>query len=186
MSLGQKIIIISVIFSLVALVLVFLAIYPLFKGIKKSSQDLVEARKGEISLENKTKNLEQFKEIYKTLEPDLEEVDKLFANKKVPIDFIKFLEKTAIDSQILIDISPISPKTKESEPWPSLGFKITLTGSFPNCLKFLEKIESASYLIEVQNLTIRRSVEKKLKTKEPETFLEGGATGTLSIKVFAK
>jgi len=181
----KKTLTISIIFG-IALVLIVFFIYFLFAEIKKNSQDLILAKKELISLQAKIENLQNFKEIYKTLEPDLEKIDLMLIDLEVPIDFIKFLEKTGEDSGVLIDISPISIRKIETDPWPSIGFQIALTGSFPNCLKFLEKIETSPYLIEIQNLIIRRLTAEEIKSKKFEIFSLGDISGVLSIKVFTK
>lgn len=182
----QKILLNSAIFGAVILVLIIFLIHPLFKEIKKNSEDLILAKKELIFLQAKIENLEEFKEIYRALEPDLEKIDLLFIDPGVPIDFIKFLEKTGVDSRVSINISPISIKKSKIDPWSLMGFQITLAGSFSNCLKSLEKIETAPYLIEIQNLNIRRLTEREIQIKEFEKISPGDVKTTLLIKVFSK
>ncbi len=186
MNLQQKIFTISTIFCLAVLLLLFLAIYPLLRGIEKSSEQFSENKKREILLENKTQNLQYFKGIYQILAEDLKKVENLFIDQKVPIDFIKFLEKTAEDSGILIDISPTPVGLRKGDLWPSLEFKITLTGSFSNCSKFIEKIETAPYLIEVQSLNLKKLTERELESPKLKQLSLNDVTGNFSIMVFAK
>lgn len=171
----KKILKILVIFIVLALVLIVFLIYPLFREIKKNSEELILEKGKLFSFETEIENLEQFKRVYQLLKPDLEKIDKLLINPEVPVDFIKFLEKTASDSEVFIEISPTSLKEAKSDPWPSLGFRISLTGSFPDFLKFLEKIESSSYLIEISNLNF-----KKISKKEKDI------NGNLFMKVYTK
>jgi len=173
MSSKEKIVIFSVTFGVVVLALICFIIYPLFRGIEKGSQELITAKKEFILSKDETERFDQFKEIYNKLKPDLEKIDKLFIDPEVPIDFIKFLEYTAGDSELLADISLTLAKSAETDPWSSIGFRMILTGSFPNFLKFLEKIETSPYLIEIQNLST-----KKLE--------EGNIAANLVIKVFSK
>lgn len=180
MSPKKKIIISSVIFGIVAIALVGFVIYPLFKGIKKNSQDFILARRELTLFQDRGGEIEQLKEIYKALEPDLERIDKFFVNPAAPldlIDFTKFLKKTAKDSEFLIpsdNISVVPVEALETDPWNSMGFQIALAGSFPNFLKFLEKIETApSHLIEVQSLVVNK-------------LTEGDVDITLLIKVYTQ
>ncbi len=182
----KQTIILAIIFGIVSLILVLLIIYPLFKEIKRNSEDLISAKRTLISLQTEIENLEQFKEIYKTLKPNLKRMKALFANPKVPINLIKFLEKTGTDSEVLIEISPASFKKTGTDPWSSIGFQISLIGSLPNCLKFLEKLETAPYLIEVQNFFAQWLSEDELRTKKYEGFSEGDVTANLLIKVFTQ
>jgi len=153
----KKIIIISIVFGAVSLSLIFLVICPLLKGIKKNSQELILAKKELVSFKTKAEEFEQSKEICGGLKTDLEKIDELFINPDVPIDLIKFWRKTAEDSDLLIDISPVSLKTEETVLWDSIGFRLSLIGSFSDFSKFLEKIETAPYLIEIQNLSAKTS-----------------------------
>lgn len=156
MDLKKKIIVFSLIFGIVGLVLVCFLIYPLFKGIKKNSEEFVTAGKELILLQGKTGKVEQFRKTYEDLKPDLEKIDSLFTDPEVPIDLVKFLDKTAENFDLSNNISSVSVKTAETDPWTSLGFRMTLAGFLPNFLKFLEKIETAPYLIEVQNLAVEK------------------------------
>lgn len=151
----EKIIISSIIFGIVSLALICFIIYPLVQGIKRNSQDLVGAKKELTLFQTKVEEVEQTKENYEKLKSDLDKIDKLFIDPDVPIDLIKFWEKTANDSGLSIDIAPVSLKAVGTDPWSSIGFSLILSGSFPNFLKFLEKIETSPYLLEVQGLTVK-------------------------------
>lgn len=186
MSPKKKIYFYLTIFGIGALILVGFFVYPLLKEIKKNSEDLISAKKELVLFETEIDNLEQFQEISKTSQLDLEKANSLFIDPKVPIDFIKFLEKIGEESGVSIEISPISIIKMESDLWPSIGFQIGVTTSFKNFLKFFEKIETASYLIETQNLNLKRLTEQELKSKEYENFSLGDVKGTLLIKIFTK
>jgi len=153
----KKIIVISIIFGIVAIILLCFVIYPLLSGVKKNSQDLILAKKELISFKAETEEFEQSKKVYGSLKTDLEKIDELFIDSDVPINLIKFWRKTAEDSGLLIDISPTSLEVSETVLWASIGFRLNLIGSFPKFLKFLEKIETALYLIEIQNLSAKGS-----------------------------
>lgn len=181
----KKIILFSMFFGIVSLVLVFLVIWPLVKNIKRNSNEFIETRKEIILSKTKTKELEEFKNFYQKLNPDLERVSQLFIDPEVPIDLIKFWEKTAKDSELSISISPISSKTVEAEFWNSLGFQINLNGFSPNFLRFLEKIENSFYLVEIQNLSIKKS-EEKINPVEFASQLFNRVDAILTIKFFTK
>jgi len=178
MSPKKKIIIFSAIFGLVAIVMVGFIIYPLFKGIEKSSEEFIAAKRELILSKEEAGKFEQFEEIYKELEPDLEKINQFFVDPDIPIDLIKFWEKEARDSELSIKISPISLETAKTDPWNSIGFRLSLVGSFPNFLKFLEKTETSPYLIEIQNLTVEKLSQEELGSKDVSI--------ALVIKVYTK
>jgi len=153
----KKIIVVSIIFGIIVIILLCFVIYPLLSRVKKNSQEFILAKKELVSFKAETEEFEQSKEVYRSLKTDLEKIDQLFINPDVPIDLIKFWRKTAKDSGTLIDISPTSLGAKETVLWDSIGFRLDLIGSFSNFLKFLEKIETAPYLIEIQNLSAKSS-----------------------------
>lgn len=153
----KKIIVISISFGIVVISLLSFAIYPLLSGVKKNSQEFILAKKELVLFKTEAEEFEQSKEIYRSLKTDLEKIDQLFINPDVPIDLIRFWRETAQDSGILIDISPTSLGVAEDVLWDSIGFRLNLVGPFSDFLKFLEKIETVPYLIEIQNLSAQNS-----------------------------
>ena len=182
----KKIIIISIIFGIISSALVIFGVYPLVNGIKKNSEELIGVKKELILFKEEIGKFSELREVYAKLEPDLEKTDKLFIDPEVPIDLIRFWENMAADSGLLINISPIDTKTEEGAKWKSMGFEVTLAGSFPNFLKFLEKTESAPYLIEIQNLTIRKLTGAEIGSQKYEGFSQDDISATLVTKVFTK
>jgi len=142
-------------FFLSTFLLIFFVISPSFREIKKNSEALLSEREKMILLAKEKENLKEMKEILKTYQAELEKMENLFIDRKIPIEFINFLEKIAKESQAKFEIALMVEKTIP-DPWPSLIFQINLESSFPNFLKFLEKLENSPYLIEIQNLNISR------------------------------
>lgn len=173
MTVIKKIYLASFLFFLLVILLIVFLIYPLFKEIKKNSEELILEKNKIIFLAKERENLKKMGEIFKTYKSDLEKIENLFIDPEVPIEFISFLEKISRDSGALIKISPTPLKKFEKDPWPSIIFLIDLKSSFPNFLKFLEKLESSIYLVEIQNLNISR-------------LTEGDIKANFSIKVFTQ
>lgn len=171
-------------FIIISLFFLVFVIPKLLRGIKENSENLF-ALKGELLLlEKEKKNLEELEKIYQSHQLSLEKIETLFIDPKIPIDFISFLEKEAQLSNLKIEIFLTPTIKKEQDPWPSLSFRISTYGSFPNFLKFLNKLENSPYLIEIGDLNIKRLGEKDtLATKYPE-ISTGDVETSLSIKVF--
>src|SRR3989344_2833996 len=145
MNLKTKIRILSIILIAAVFSLIIFLIFPLFEDIKKSSSDILEQKQKLLLLESRVQDFEKFKNRYIEIEPDFKKTETLFIKADLPVDFIRFLEKTAKDSNVIakISLSPAQP--------PS--FQIALEGSFPNFLGFLEKLQSGQYLIDVQDIS---------------------------------
>ena len=182
----QKIIINLIIFGIITLVLIIVVVFPLLKEIKKNSGEIISVRKEIVLSKTQAEKFEEYREIYEKLTPDLEKIDNLFVNPELPIDLIEFWEKTAADSNLLIDISPALPKSAETDSWDSIGFRVILTSSFSNFSKFLEKIEASPYLIEIQNLVIKRIEKGEFRLEEQELTPSEDISATLVIKVFTR
>jgi len=186
MSPRKKIIMTSAIFGLITLLLVCFLIYPLLEDIKDYSKEMISQKKEIKVLENKIRDTEEFRKNYAEIKPNLEKIETLFTNSEAPIDFISFLEKTSQACHLTIKIVPSAITKKTEEPWPSLSFSITLTGSFPNFLRFLERLETGPYLTEIQNLSIKRLLETELKLKEFENLSLGDIQASFLIRAFTK
>ena len=186
MILKNKINLSLIVFSILIISLIVFVIYPLFEEIKNNSEDLISKKQKLLSLETKIENLGEFQGLWQEIEPNFKKIDQLFIDPEVPVEFISFLETTARDCELPIEISPALPSKIEKDPWPSLFFQISSTTSFSKFLRFLAKIETSPYLIETQSLNARRLTEKELKLKEFEKFSLGDIKTTLSIKVYTK
>ncbi len=161
----NKITISLIIFFFSVILLIIFVIYPLFGEIKENSKELILQKKNMTTLQLKIENLENFKSLYEKYRPSLEKIDNLFVDPEVPIEFIAFLEKTAEETQIEIKISPVSLKKSTDDLWSFIAFQITSNSSFPNFLKFLEKLETSPYLVRIQNLSIHRLTEKEIPSE---------------------
>ncbi len=162
---------VAIFIILVILIIVFV-VSPTFKDIRNNSQELISGKEKLASLESKIGNLNKLKATYKEFEPKLAEIDELFVNSELPVEFISFLEKIAKDIKVDIKISPAPLGGKDT--WSFISFQISAISSFPNFLSFLEKLETAPYLIEIQNLNISQ-------TSKTEVI-----SANLSIKVYTR
>ncbi len=167
------------------MLLVSFVIVPLFRRIEKNLAELINIKKELVMSERQAGKFEQFRDMYKEMEPDLDKIDQLFVDPDVPINLIEFWEKTASDCNLLISVSPASLKQEKNDSWDSIGFQINLTGSFVDFSKFLEKTEANSYLIEAQSLVLNKSKGGGAGKKGLEDY-RGEIEANLLVKVFTK
>lgn len=185
MNLKNKINLSLVTLLLLAILLVVFLIYPLYKDIRNNSQELISQKQNLIYLEDKLESIEEFRKNHREIKQNLEKTKTLFVNSEAPVGFIGFLERTSQACQASIGISPSSITRNAKDPWPHIAFQINSISSFPNFLKFLDKLESSPYLIEIQGLSINQLTERELRSEELETFSVGDIRASLSIKAFA-
>lgn len=186
MTTEKKIVITSVVFGIVIALLIGAVFFPLLKSVKKDLNNLISIKRDLIFFSGDVEISRQLRSKYKKIEADLDKMDKLFVDRQAPIDLIEFWEKTAADYGLSITISAYPLRKKNTDPWDSIGFQINLTGSFPGFLRFLEKIESSSYLIEAKSLTINKLEKNKDGEEEEFEIIDGDIKANLLVKVFVK
>lgn len=160
MILKRKIYISLLSFAGLILLFFLLVIYPLFSSIRKQSQDFISQKNYYAQLQERNNNLRELKRFSQEHQEELEKIDYLFVDPETPIDFNIFLEKTAQDSNLQIKIFNVQLQKPEPDKWNFLNYQLTLIGSFPNILKFLDKIENSPYLVEIFSLNIKEFEEK--------------------------
>ena len=190
MNSKRKIYISLVVSGIIVVLLIFFAILPFLKEIKKNSQEFLFQKEKLALLRKRANNLRESENIYKANKSNLDKIDTLFVNKEVPVDFIDFIEKNAIETGLKIEITSLTEpkKTKEEKEksWPIISFRMSTVGSFSNNIRFLDKLENSPYLIEISNLNMRKLTEKDLHTKKYKDFSINDITASISINVAAK
>jgi hypothetical protein len=166
------------------LALVFLIVIPVFQMIEEDAKELRESKEAQETLCQEREKLKKFQETYIKISPDLEKIEQMFVDSDVPIDFIDFLERTAIDSNVFIEISSVNKKQEKEEGQLYAVFQMEVLGSFSDFMVFLEKVENATYLVEVDGLTINRMGEES--EESVVEFSPNDISSKMSLKVFAK
>ena len=184
--LKRKIFFILITIILIAFSLMFLLVISLIKDIRKNSQEFLLEKKALTLVEREFQEFEDFERNSAFYQSNLEKLDKLFLNPEVPVDFIQFLEEESKNIGLLIKISPSIITSRKSDPWESIGFQVLLTGSFPNCLKFLEKLQVSPWLLEIQMTEVKRITEKELQLERLKDFSLGDVFFSIILKVYTK
>ena len=181
----KKTIIISVIVAVIVSVFVYFVIVPLMGSMKKNSDDLLGAKETYSALQEQIDNLEQFKATRKVLEYDRARADDLFVDPDMPLRFVQLLEDIATASQITISISPVGSRGTKGDTWPSMDFRISATGPAEGCLRFLERLETAPSLLEIQNLSISAISEEEALRRKQLGLPMGEVEAEFLVKVYS-
>lgn len=152
-------------------VLIILILLPSIGEVKNTSERIVFQKKALSFFRERIEDFENIEKDYPFYQPVIEKIGASFVDLEVPVKFIEFLERTAKDFGLIIKVSPFNAPFKEDDIWLSVGFQISLKGDFSDYLRFLEKLEQSSWLVEILQLNIR-------KTKEDISF-------NLTLKVFS-
>ncbi len=183
---SKKIYLFASIFITVGILASLFSVFLLFKEVKNVSGTFSLEKEKVTSLSEEKENRKKIKDIYENYQSDLDKIEKVFIDPEIPIEFISFLEKTAGASQVKIKIISMAKRTDKGDTWPNLLFQSSVTGSFSNFSKFLEKLENSPYLIEVTELNSRSLTEKEAKSKEFEGFPSADTSTLILIKVLAR
>jgi len=182
--LNKKNFYILMIFILVILSFTIFLNISLIKDIKKDYEKLNSQKQELYLFQKQIREFESFKNSTGLYGSNLGKIEQLFINEETPVDFIQFLEEQSQELGILIKISPITIIPKENDSWENLGFNINLTGSFPRCLAFLEKVQLSKWLSDVERLEISRMTERDIEIRKLENFFEGDVFFSINLKAY--
>jgi hypothetical protein len=181
----RKIFFTSALFIFLIFGTIFCLIAPLLSTIIKDSSEYLSQKEKLISVEKKKGELINIEKTYADISPNLAKIDAIFVNSEEPVELINFLERAAQQLNLSIQIS-LANKGTENKSWPGIYFQIKTAGSFSNFMKFLENLESAPYLIEVQNIDIRGGSGAQAGTGTPKDLKTGDAQVIFDIKAYTK
>ena len=176
-------------FLLILALAYFFALSPIMHKLTDSAEKINLQKKSLSSVQSKIESLTQFKRNQAKYMPIIEKMESCFIKKDAPVNFIEFLETEASSSNLLIDISPAAnyfQKDKKTS-WEESNFDLKVGGDFTSCLKFIHKLETAPYLIDIQKISI-----DSVNSKNPpsQTFSKEAdneeAVALISIKAFSK
>lgn len=181
----KKTIIISIVAIVIVSAFICFVIAPLMANMKKNSDDLLGAKATFSALQEQIDNLEQFKATRQVLEYDRAKADALFIDPDMPLSFVQLLEDIADVSQIAISISPVGSKVTKGDTWPSMAFRVSAAGSAAGCFKFLERLETAPSLLEIQNFSISAIKEEETLNRQQLGLPLGEVKGDFLLKVYS-
>jgi len=144
------------------LLVIIAIVLPLLHLIQKSSQELASQKKELALFTRQESSSENIIDEYNTFKDNLEKIDNLFVSQSFPVEFRKFLDETASNSQGKMKVSAAKEGADNT-----LSFSISFEGSFPSLLKFIDKLEnSPSYLIEIVSLNSKKSAGNVISNLE--------------------
>lgn len=181
----KKTIAINIIAVVIVSAFICFVIVPLMGSMKKSSDEFLGVKKTYSALQEQIGNLEQFKATRQVLEYDRAKADALFVDPDMPLRFVQILEDIADVSRITISISPVGSRVIKGDTWPSMDFRISAAGSTEGCLSFLERLETAPALLEIQNFSISAISEGEALRREQLGLPMGEVEAEFLIKVYS-
>jgi cell division protein FtsI/penicillin-binding protein 2 len=180
MTTKNRTILLSIFFLLLFLLILFLLILPNIKGIKVISNEISQTKSRLEEISKRQEEIEKFKKLPSEIKENLLKFENSFVNREIPIDFFKFLEKTAKDLKIQSQVSIMGT------PKESFSLQIRGVGFAENVFKFIEKLENSNYLIQIEKIKISKLTEAELKTEEFKGFSKNDLKFEISFSVLTK
>lgn len=184
MNIKVKNFVIIIVFIVIYLAIILFFVWALIKDIKNESLNLVLQKNEEFSFKEQMSFLEKFNKDKVDYKESFLKYEEALIDSKNPIILIKFLENTAKDLNVTLDIllTPSLAQSIGTDIWPSISMQIKFSGSFQNTLKFINKLENSPYLLSIQGLKMNKS-EEIIKSKNIASVII--KTDCL-IKIFTK
>lgn len=180
----QKIKINVAVFVAFLILAVFLGIVPLSSQLSLDSKNLATKKSTLSFLESQIKALNDFQNSSLDYQQKISKLESSFVSQEAPIEFIEFLEQEALKQGLKLSLSSVGVVSEKKGSRPTIGFKATLTGEFPDTLVFLKKIEKSPWLIKVEQVSIDR-VGDKNKSLDTKDVQVGHVVLNLSFKTFS-
>ena len=166
------------------IVLVKFCLVPVLNDMTRISGKIVLQRKINDLFEFRASDFDRFQNEYPIYENIISKVASSLVRPEAPIEFIKFLEREAEDLDI--ELSPMNMLQGLDDVWMPIGFRMEVKGSFPDCLRFLARIERSYWFIKIFKIDVERIAEKHMRLKEYKDLHIGDVKFSIQLKVFAK
>ncbi|OHA64195.1 MAG: hypothetical protein A2940_01750 [Candidatus Wildermuthbacteria bacterium RIFCSPLOWO2_01_FULL_48_29] len=178
MKAGQKIIITLSVFAAFIALFLGIVVYPIFQGVVRDHKEVLAYKWELIQLREDKESSIEFERLASTYAREFGLMENLFVDSATPIEFFRFLDAAAASFQLQIEKTPGSVQLLREDRWPSFVVRLAGGGLYPDAMAFLEKIENAPYLLEVEKLTMGQ--RKGFADQQNQGEIEF----SMSIKVF--
>ena len=152
-----------------ALIFVVFVILPIFGQIQKSADRLAAAWQEESALRDQIAAAQDYKKISEEVRGSMEDLGNMFVDIQFPVDFIRFLENLAQEHNLSVEIS--SPSEMGEGGYAT--FQLTLRGASPDLTRFIARLETGQYLVQVQQMRV-------------QGLGQGGVSSNIFLRVLVK
>lgn len=141
--------------TIVAIVVWFLLIDPFIIKVKSLNNDIYDSRVALEIIQKEKTQTDILERDYKKIQEDTKKISQVFIFRERTLDFISLLENIASENQLSQEIS-LEELSKPDEEIKKLTLQLNLKGDFINLIKYINKIESTDYYIDINTLNFSR------------------------------
>lgn len=180
----QKIII-GLILSVILVLILAGESFVLVKKIRDKAKQ-IEDQLNELALVKQNQNYKQKLEAkYEEIKDNIEKTKNGFLKNGQAIDFIETLENIAQLTGNKYEINIAS--SEKSDAFPTLGFRVSLWGNFPQTLHYLTRLENMAYWTRVNSLQFQKIGSSAIFQKKGfENLSLTDISGELDLEVFTQ
>jgi|GEM_PF-662302 hypothetical protein len=142
-------------------IMALFVVMPILSEIESSGLRVREQRDKIASCERRIAAVREFAVFAKEERTNLDKLDKVFVDAQLPLDFINVLERVARDTSVGIEFSSSIIQPKKADSWPMVGIEAQVAGETEAILRFIKKIETSPYLVEIQGVEIQIDIPQK-------------------------
>lgn len=155
--------------------------YLFARRIENSYQEARKIYETRAAIQAQREEVRQFNAISSQYTQEFAQLDGVLLNVDVPTQFFRFLQNVAKETYVDISITPSSYEPSREGSWASVNLQVNLKGSYSDSLSFMEKLENAAYLINIQSINITKTGgdDQDLQTNEDVAM-------NLGLKVYAR
>lgn len=161
-------------------------VYPIWQGIRADHGRLRVQETELVRMKVDVQNVEEFERVTQEQQENFQKFDNLFINPDPPVDFIKFLEEKARNSQFELTIAPGNPQKIKEDLWPSMSFTISAKGNYSNFLRFLKQLENSPFLVEIQSVTMNGLGAEERSGNQARKIPSAEISFSVPLKVYTK
>jgi len=157
----KKVLIISLVITILLVILSVFFVWPSLGQVEEQSRKLSYVRDTISAFDKEAVEIEKFKQNYNNYLPNLQEMSRMFVEPDNLVGFIEFLEKSAEESEVYVEVQPQVSLQKEAK---TAVFGLSCSGSLSGTVNFLEHLERGNYLINVTNFSAINSDANKVES----------------------
>ncbi len=160
----------------------------LFGLITQADAALSDAQKELASLSMQQEQIASIAKEYENAYERFAPLEERLLPREERLRFIMLVEQLALETGVFHEINAAddAPTSGTAKVAPPLYFNITISGSFPNVLRFMYLLENSRYYVAVEKAQVTQGGGPAAQKKEGITSSPDDVRAQLSIRVYTR
>ena len=185
-NLSNKTLFVAMIFAVVCMAMVFGIALPLVLSIKNSALQIAQQQMTIADNDRRIRDAREFGQFEKQHKIDFEALKAVLVDGQMPLDLINTLETAAVNTNVKIEFSPTMAQQAAKDDWPSITMEAEVSGTVPDILQFIKKIDNIPYLLSIQSVGIQANMSSGPVVQNQAADSGNLGKAHLLLKAYAK